>query len=394
MAGLPVVNSFDGAPKPPFIVLIEKQAPLRDYPVPDDDDFKYSARGMESGDMKAVQATKLASIVVLVAPTDGIFKRVRAFNGLALDYAERTKAFIWDSATRECFHRNAWKKKRIEQWGSGELPELRSQITIHAYKRGDESGHLRAITLGMEKFGLPDVAIEHLVSSDQKSAASLINVFCQTIAMSPRVEDPANFPISLDGLEPASARGSYREDLFENASGKAVLAIMNGTPDDGDPNNSQVALDFRHGDGSTDDERRAAVLGRFWGFKESLVSVRHDAEIAAASEEAKRKLYGLKETFRAGLPPGSRLMVKAPFPRDDEGNEWMWIEVLRWEDNDDLGGVLQNDPFYIKGLKQGAKTSVKARAIFDYILYHSDGTMEGNQTGILMEKQESGADGK
>ena len=391
MKGVPVVTSFDDAPKPPFIVLLEEQAPLRDYPVPDDDYFKHSARGIETGDMKGVQATKLATIVVLVAPADGIFKWVRAFNEVALAYAERTKAFIWDSATRECFHRDAWRKKRIEQWGNGELPDLRSQITIHAYKRGDDSGQLRAITLGMEKFALPDVAIEHLVSSDNNSAASLINVFCQTIAISPLVEDPANFPLSLDALEPASARDAYRGDVFENGSGKAVLAIMSGTPDDGDPENPQVTLDFRHGDGSSDDERRASLLGRFWGFKESVVGVRHDAEIAAASKEAKQKLSGLKEIFKAGLPPGSRLMVKAPFPRDDEGNEWMWIEVLRWEDGDVLSGVLQNEPFYIKALKQGTKTSVKAGEIFDYILYHSDGTMEGNKTGVLMEKQESRA---
>ncbi len=389
MKGLPVVTSFDDTPEPPFIVLLEEQAPLREYPVPDDNYFKYSARGMEAGDMKAVQATKLANIVVLVAPAGGIYKRVRDFNEVALAYAERTKAFIWDSATRECFHRDAWKKKRIEEWGNGELPDLRSQITIHAYKRGDDSGQLRAITLGMEKFALPDVAIEHLVSSDNKSAASLINVFCQTIAMRPVIEDPANFPISLDVLEPASAREAYRGDLIENGSGKAVVAIMRGTPDDGDPENPQVALDFRHGDGSSDDERQASLLGRFWGFKESVVGVRHDAKIAAASEEAKRKLAALKEPFKAGLPPGSRLMVKAPFPRDDEGNEWMWIEVLKWEDGDSLSGVLQNDPLYIKDLKQGAKTSVKASGIFDYILYHSDGATEGNETGILIQQQES-----
>ncbi len=389
MKGLPVVTSFDDAPEPPFIVLMEEQAPLQEYPVPDDNYFKHSARGMEAADMKAVQATKLANIVVLIAPADGIFKRVRAFNEMALDYAERTNAFIWDSATRECFHRKAWRKKRIEQWGNAELPDLRSQITIHAYKRRDDSGHLRAITLGMEKFALPDVAIEHLVSSDNSSAGNLINVFCQTIAMSPVIEDPANVPISLDALEPVSVRDSYRAGLFENGSGKAVVAIMRGTPDEGDPDNAQVSLDFRHGDGSSDDERRASLLGRFWGFKESIVGVRHDAEIEAASEEAKRKLLGLKDTFKAGLPPGSRLMVKAPFPRDDEGNEWMWIEVLKWEDGDVLGGTLQNDPFHIKALKQGARTSVKAGGIFDYILYHPDGTMEGNKTGELMQKQES-----
>ena len=80
-------------------------------------------------------------------------------------------------------------------------------------------------------------------------------------------------------------------------------------------------------------------------------------------------------------------LVTGAVARDDEGNEWMWIEVLRWDD-DHLNGVLQNDPFHIKDLKEGAKVSVKVGDAFDYILYHSDGTMEGNETGKLIEQQQ------
>jgi hypothetical protein len=238
----------------------------------------------------------------------------------------------------------------------------------------------------MEKFALPDVAVERSVKSENKSVGSLINVFCQTIATNSVLKDPSRFPITLDAL-PASLAKEYRDDLIGKGTGKAELAIMRGTPDDGDPDNPQVALDFRHGNGANEDERRSELLERFWGGVDEIVSVQHDETIKKASAEARRKLTAMKAKFRKGLPPGSNLMVKAPFPRDDKGSEWMWVEVLKWSDDDVLGGSLQNSPFHIKALKAGANVSVKLTEAFDYILRNPDGSIEGNETGKLMEKQ-------
>lgn len=385
--GIPILDSFEDSAEPPFIVVQEEKAPLKEYPVPKKTYFKYAGRGLSAEDVTAIQETKLATSVVLVAPAEGIWKSARAFNVMAHDYAQRTKAVVWDSATRECFHRDAWKKIRMDAWGEADIPNLRSQITIHAYKRGDNSGHLRAVTLGMEKFALPDVAIEQLDSSDNKSAGNLMNVFCQAIATNPIIADPANFPLSLESLMPLSTSKFYKEQLIESGSGKCVIAIMSGTPDEGDTDNSQVSLDFRHGDGSSEDERRSSLLSRFWGSRDSMVAVKHDEAIKRLSDEAKVKFLGFKAAFQKGLEPGARMMVKAPFTTDDGGTEWMWIELLKWDDDDVLRGILKNQPTLIKDLKEGASTTVKASKIFDYLYYHSDGTTEGNETGKLFEKK-------
>lgn len=385
MKGTPVFESYDDATEPPFIVLMEEKAPLKDYPVPEASYFKHAGRGLNDEDIKAIQKTSRASVAVLVTPVDGLWKRAKAFNKVAHEFAVATGAHIWDSPTRECFHRDAWKKRRIDSWGDDEVPDIRSQVTIHSYQNGD-SGHLRSVTLGMEKFALPDVAVERSVKSENKSVGSLINVFCQTIATNSVLKDSSRFPVTLDAL-PASLAKDYRADVIDKGTGKAELAIMRGTPDDGDPDNAQVALDFRHGKGANEDERRSELLERFWGAKDELVHVQHDEAIKTASEEARRKLTAMKEKFRKGLPVGSNLMVKGPFPRDDKGSEWMWVEVLKWSDDDVLGGSLQNTPFHIKALKAGANVSVKLTEAFDYILRHPDGSMEGNETGELMQKQ-------
>ncbi|MCW1887027.1 DUF2314 domain-containing protein [Luteolibacter flavescens] len=385
MKGTPVFDSFDDATEPPFIVMMEEQAPLKDYPVPDEDYFQYKGHGLDEAEVKAIQKTSRASIVMLVTPADGLWQRAKAFNKVAHAYAVATGAHVWDSATRECFHRDAWKARRIDTWGSGEIPDIRHQITIHSYENGD-SGHVRSVTLGMEKFALPDVAVERSVKSENRSVGGIINVFCQTIAKDSVLEDPSKFTLSLDAL-PAALAKDYRETLIEGGSGKADLAIMRGTPDEGDTDNAQVALDFRHGKGADDDERRAEIVHRFWGSKDEIFGIEHDDAIERASEEARRKLTAMKADFRKGLPVGSNLMVKGPFARDDEGSEWMWVEVLKWSDDDVLSGSLQNTPFHIKNLKAGANVSVKLAEAFDYILRNPDGSMEGNKTGELMQEQ-------
>ena len=385
MKGTPVFENFDDATEPPFIVLMEEKAPLKEYPVPEASYFKHSGRGLKDEDINALQKTPRASVAVLVTPVDGLWKRAKAFNKVAHEFAVATKAHIWDSLTRECFHRDAWKRRRIDAWGDDEIPDIRSQVTIHSYQNGD-SGHLRSVTLGMEKFALPDVAVERSVKSENKSVVSLINVFCQTIATNSVLKDPTRLSLTLDTL-PASLAKDYRADVIDKGTGKAELAIMRGTPDDGDPDNAQVALDFRHGKGANEDERRSELLERFWGAKDELVHVKHDEAIKKVSEEARRKLTAMKEKFRKGLPVGSNLMVKGPFPRDDKGSEWMWVEVLKWSDDDVLSGSLQNSPFHIEELKAGANVSVKLADAFDYILRNPDGSMEGNETGELMQKQ-------
>ncbi|MFW5739820.1 MAG: DUF2314 domain-containing protein [Myxococcota bacterium] len=76
-------------------------------------------------------------------------------------------------------------------------------------------------------------------------------------------------------------------------------------------------------------------------------------------------------------------MVKAPFKTASGGNEWMWVEVISWQGST-IRGVLQNVPYDMPGLKQGARVEVEESAIFDYIYTSSDGGQVGNETDALL----------
>lgn len=383
--GMPIVTDPSQSPKPPFIAIEVETSPLKKFPVPDADYFKYAGRGMSAESIAAIQQTSMAFRLILIAPKEGIWEQSRTFTELALAFATKTRAYIWDSGTRECFSPAMWKERRIDSWIEV-IPHLPDQFTMHAY-RVPETNYVRIITLGLEKFALPDLVIQQTLASESRSAGNLINVTAQLLAESPLVEKPAAFQFSLPAVNNEPLRRAQRVNLQKGATEKAALALVVGRREEGDPHNTLVELDFRHGEGRSSDERQQAVLAQIWGSTDSLVGVRHDDAILAASQQAKAKLPALQQIFAKGLAPGERIILKAPFARDDEGSEWMWVEVLKWPELGKVTGILKNDPYYVKKLRAGSRVLIKPEEIFDYIYYKSDGSQEGNETGRLMEQK-------
>ena len=95
----------------------------------------------------------------------------------------------------------------------------------------------------------------------------------------------------------------------------------------------------------------------------------------------------VKPKFHTSWSELNHLMVKAPFRTDDGGNEWMWLDVVRWKGKT-IEGILQNDPAAVSGLAAGARVTVDEDSVFDYIVRRADGTTEGNTTAELTERRQ------
>ncbi len=81
-----------------------------------------------------------------------------------------------------------------------------------------------------------------------------------------------------------------------------------------------------------------------------------------------------------------RLLLKAPFATSSGGRVWMWVEVVSWK-GDRVEGILQNDPYYVPGLKAGSRVAFSEADVVDFLHTLPDGTEEGNETGkILMRR--------
>jgi len=102
-----------------------------------------------------------------------------------------------------------------------------------------------------------------------------------------------------------------------------------------------------------------------------------------ASKRAKETTLKFKDDFNKGFPVGTALLIKFPFSNLAGENEWMWVEVIKWE-GDTVTGLLQNEPQMVTNVKIGEEVTKDFDEMFDYILYHPDGTNEGNETGEII----------
>jgi len=81
------------------------------------------------------------------------------------------------------------------------------------------------------------------------------------------------------------------------------------------------------------------------------------------------------------------IQLKLPFATADDGTEWMWVEVLRWND-DTIEGLLSNEPFNVPDLHAGQRVTGSMDDVFDYIYRRGDGKVEGNQTSVIIERMQ------
>lgn len=380
---LPTLAAQGSEESPGLRFKIEK---LDRYAPPDEPSMKYFGRGLTPEQAKKLQSAPAIWVFDFSGPRKDALRTVARAGQFMLEATAGDEAVIWDEHTREVFTPEVWKKSRVEGWVAG-VPDVSRHITIHYYVPGDDKLP-RAITLGMAKFGCPDVVVNAVPRSSTRSCGSLMNAICQSmVEKGPPAAEMKQFPVDFEQIQQADVKKRLMGNPAEGARHRADVGIGAGKHEDGDPNNALIQLTFEGSPGKTLVEREEALLGALFGVADSLTRVKHDDELLAARDRARGKILEKMEAFNKGLPLGDHLLVKAPFKTPDGGDEWMWVEVIKW-DGDQISGILQNRPFDVPELKSGSDVTVRRQDLFDYIHRHADGSIEGNETGKIMEKRE------
>ena len=388
----------DAPPPPAGPALHGRAVPIEQYAVPDLDRLKFCGIGLsaEQGQQlqKATDAWVLDFGVVDPAEAVPLVRRSAQFVAALADRlgGDAAGVVVWDESTRQAFSVKAWREHRVDGWSADGLPDVAAHVTIHLYKP-DQQSLPRAITLGMQKFGRPDLVIQQLPQTESGAGGHLINAVAQLMVERPPADaEAATFAVDLSAIRHPTVRKRYADRAGPGATGRATLSLVPAQRDEGDPENALVRLGFDHAPGATDGEQLAATLAAVGGSTDHIVGAKaSDAELNAARDRARQKLPGLQADVARGLPAGESVSVKAPFKAPDGGVEYMWVEVTRW-DGAKITGVLQNDPDLVPGLKAGATVTADEGEVFDYLRRKSDGSTEGNETGRILQRRADDGD--
>lgn len=384
LPGFKVVRSMaDGEPK--ATLLVERVRPGSEfYFLPSRDSLNYFARGLTDAQKDGIDGKRDLIALFFGYENSGSYRTYKDALTFTHEAAMGLSAYIYDETSRQVFTPESWKAERIETWEESG-PSYPWHFATHAYQNGE---YYRVVTLGLSKFGLPELAINDLKPADSDAGGNLINLVATILGQGRRPDASGRLAIAMDDIVNSAQREHMHSLAFENAKRRSTVRLEKTVAQEGDADAEQLAIVFSAG-GDDRYQAQTTVFDELFGWKDDLYNVTHEAELLAASERAKKRIAELSKTFAEELVAGHTLLVKGPFATDEGGTEWMWIAVTGWKDGT-ITGVLANKPYNIKALQEGAIVSFPEEDAFDYLLRRVDGTEEGNETSAIIQKLSAG----
>jgi uncharacterized protein YegJ (DUF2314 family) len=351
-------------------------APAVDY-------LDLKGRGLTAEQKTAIAGAVDAVEIYVHLPERSFAADFAAAHQAVLKSAQELRAAVHDVDTRETFWPDALQARRMG--AETNRFDVVKHITISMYRNGE---HFRAVTLGMRKFGLPELAIGALSSTESGPAGHLMNLIAQRMVEAPLQARKGRIVVRVADMSDPALRKLAQEKLEKGGSGVADVCLVRRKPEEGDAENRLLQIEFDTVQGVDQHARRHKVLWAMQGGEPSGVREARagDAELAAASARAKAEMPRLRARFNKGLAFKEELMVKATFRRTDGSAEFMWIEVSRWKAGQ-IQGLLLSTPRYVTGVRAGQQVTLPESDFYDYILKRADGSMEGNETGKILEQR-------
>jgi hypothetical protein len=324
------------------------------YAPPSLDVLQRFGRGVSRQQAEAVQGSRSVLVLDFAHSREHVWDGMRSALELASALARSTGGLLWDEETRELFSPDEWDKRRIAEW-TDKVPDISKHTVIHAYNTGE---YVRAITLGMAKFGLPEIVIDNFSWSLNRNMGHVVNLFAQSLAEGATIKKDGEFDLDIKAIQNYKVRESQIKSLKANATSVALLSLKPGRWEEGDPKNRLIEITFDRCAGPDAHSRQEKMLCALFGWEDSVSPVRHDdKELLEASRRARAKLPALRKAFNSGLAPGEFIQVKATFHAPDGENEWMWVEITSWKGNK-IRGLLRNEPYKIPKLHGGQAVDV------------------------------------
>lgn len=218
-------------------------------------------KGLSDADIDALAQAKAAMSITFFATRSNFVSTLHDASSFVADIAETTGAIVFDETTHLRFSAAAFRADRAPPGAPVDVPRAAANLLVNAYERG---GVPRAITRGMGKLGLPDLALEGAPTTD--AAVELLDLVAQTLAECGKLDDGGALPIDVRALREGELRASLLAASAPNAKGAATVRLLVAKRAEGEPERlAEIAIP---GPSSVPArERVAALLAELFGAR-------------------------------------------------------------------------------------------------------------------------------
>jgi uncharacterized protein YegJ (DUF2314 family) len=364
LKGIERITSFDSFTNKPGVII--KNQDVGQLPVPSLQALQYFGRGFDQAKADRIMESDYSVSFIGVGPFDKDHSLLKKITICVYSVAKKYNAFVYDVADSLTFTSDSFANIRVNEISQGFFSS--SQFGVRAYRV--ERG-IRSVSMGLEKFGQPNLAIENFSEHHMGYMDKLFTLVLQHVIESRDKVVPGPISIDVNNISNPMLQKNMQSSIVPNGIGRARLVLKKAVPHDGDPS-ELLAITFENPPGDSLWDEQAKLLLSIFGRDRDISSVPDSASLDEAIASAKMRAKDILEEGHTLEKDGMRLLLAVAL---EETKEVIWVEVSDWEGQKGIG-ILLSDPIHTKSLRSGMKYEFNYAFIMDFKLYGPDGLLE------------------
>lgn len=353
-----------------------------DWILPPKDSLPTVARTVPEGERDALYETKQLLVLKVQGEDTADHLPLRGAFALASAFARELRGYVHDEETRRIDSASAFAE-RVPRGPLG-APFFVAEsllVQLHPQDEDDIAGPYRLLTLGLSRYGCPDLEMRGFPEADGPRLASVLDAVAAKLAKGERGPEVT---VSLADIAEVMKKTPAELSRAPEKSRPVTVRLTPAGRRAGDPDNEVFTLRPRPPPDSdadvSDEETHAALLAQLFADGARL-STRDtgDPGLLAAEARARKVVPDVVTRWKKG--DGS-LTLRVPFaiPGQPGKTEVMWMKAAECGADGVCKGTLASRPALIKGLVAGADVTGKLSEVSDYLFVLPDGTKEGGET--------------
>jgi len=323
--------------------------------------------------LKCAAATQAYHLILPCDPAE-IPLLYPAFQAVTLAVAEKMNGYIFDELAKIAI---TAKEYRTFIFSLDNSPLLK-HVLVQRYAY--EPGRFRIVTLGMAKFGCPEIEMRDFPSDKAMIFNHLIcavskKVLVRSLNRKGDISFPSQLSLGPEYISNGPEKPIGSSDVAENSEDIVALMLEPGDMESGDPQENIVRIvpppDFK--EGMT--QWAAAVSTAVVGF-DVRTTIVQDIPLDLL-ERVQQSLPDFKQKFLSRKTNQEKFFVKIfSSAKGRTLGEFLVGRVEKWTDNK-IGMLLISEPHLTKGISAGTRVELNQNDVKDWIYIGSDGKIEG-----------------